>query len=820
VASHRDDKAVGLAATASIEPEIDLSIVDGIVARLGREPRAVLPILQAIQARFRYVPESALRRVCETTDITPARITGVASFYEQFRFRPLGRYHVRVCHGTACHVAGAPLISEALRRHLGIEDEEEDTTADRLFTIEKVACLGCCSLAPVMMIDDLTYGHLSPELAIEAVETFGEIEEERRRRAHRRRRAKGRLAARPGAEIRVGMATCCIASGSLDVKAAIEDAVRRAGLDLPVKPWACPGMSHHEPIVEIAGVRDQGSDTAMYGSVSPQAARAIVRRHFRPAGLRRKVRDDLAHALGVVLDDAAWPASGGTDRFRLDPDADADRAFLAGQEHIVLEHRGRIDPLRLDAYRGHDGYRALATCLRSMTPAAVIDAVGRSGLRGRGGGGFPTGRKWAIVRRQAENGAPYFVMNGDEGDPGAFMDRMLLESYPHRVLEGLIIAAYAIGARQGYLYIRAEYPLAIDRMRRAIDDAQAAGLLGDGILGADFSLHLQIVAGAGAFVCGEETGLIASIEGRRGMPRFRPPYPAEKGLWGRPTCINNVETLANVPWIIRNGPEAFAAFGTEHSAGTKIFALAGWLHRSGLIEVPMGTTIREIVEEIGGGLRDGRRFKAVQIGGPSGGCIPARLADTPIDYEALTAVGAMMGSGGLVVLDDTDCMVDMARYFLEFTERESCGRCTFCRVGTKRMLEILDRLCTGEGKPGDLDTLEHLADRIRRTSLCALGRTAPNPVITTLRYFRDEYEAHLEGRCPTGTCRALVRYVVTDKCIGCTICAQNCPVGAIEARPYEQQEIDPEKCTRCGQCAALCPADAIIVESPARPGAA
>jgi NADH-quinone oxidoreductase subunit F len=413
--------------------------------------------------------------------------------------------------------------------------------------------------------------------------------------------------------------------------------------------------------------------------------------------------------------------------------------------------------------------------------------------------------------RQQPGDVKYVICNGDEGDPGAFMDRMLLESFPYRIIEGMAIAALATGAHEGIFYIRHEYPLAVRRVRAALAQLEKRGWIGDRLLDHDYSLRFSLKEGAGAFVCGEETALIASIEGRRGMPRLRPPFPAESGLWGKPTLINNVETLAVVPWILRHGAERFAALGCGSSKGTKVFALAGKIRRGGLIEVPMGTTIRQIVEEIGGGAAEGRKFKAVQIGGPSGGCVPARLADTPVDYESLREVGAIMGSGGLVVLDDSDCMVDIARYFLRFTQDQSCGKCTFCRVGTRRMLDILDRLCAGAGQRQHLEELERLAVSVSQGSLCGLGKTAPNPVLTTLRYYHDEYEAHLQGRCPAGRCFALIHYTVTDRCTGCTLCAQNCPVQAIPMVPYQQHEINQDLCTRCDSCRQVCPHQAIEI---------
>jgi NADH-quinone oxidoreductase subunit F len=446
----------------------------------------------------------------------------------------------------------------------------------------------------------------------------------------------------------------------------------------------------------------------------------------------------------------------------------------------------------------------------TLTPEDIIKTIEASGLRGRGGAGFPTGQKWRLVRQQPEP-VKYVICNGDEGDPGAFMDRMILESFPYRVIEGLAIAALAVGAHEAIFYVRHEYPHALRRLRAALTKCERRGWLGERLLGCDYPLRISIKEGAGAFVCGEETALIASVEGRRGMPRLRPPFPAQAGLWGKPTLINNVETLALVPWIIRHGAEAFASLGTGTSKGTKVFSLAGKVRRAGLIEIPMGTTLRQIVEDIGGGVGPGRRFKAVQIGGPSGGCVPARLADTPVDYESLRAIGAIMGSGGMVVLDDTACMVDIARYFLQFTQNQSCGKCTFCRIGTKRMLELLNRLCNGTAERKHLEELERLAPQVAEGSLCGLGKTAPNPVLTTLRYFRDEYEAHLQGRCPAGKCTALIKYRVRDNCTGCTICAQHCPVDAIPMTPYARHAIDLEKCTRCDSCRQVCPYGAIEV---------
>ena len=779
---------------------IDLSRVDAIVARCGRGSASVIPVLQAIQEEFRYLPEAALRRVCDTTDITPAAIVGVSTFYAQFRHTPAGAHTIRLCVGTACHVKGSDGIHDALCRHLGLA-EGEDTDRRRVFTVQKVACLGCCTLAPVVQIDEVTYGHVTPSTVPRVLADFLERESKPGVRQVRGERVEDA----PEGEIRIGQGSCCVAGGSSEVREAIRDALAKTGVRARVRRVGCVGMCHRTPLMEI--VRP-GAPAALYARVRPDDVPGILARHFRPKGLRRRVTTAAARWMENLLTDEAWAPLA---RYSIDVRDPPVASFLRRQVHLSTEHSGTIDPMDIDEYRERDGFAALDACLSRGDPAQVIEEIAHSGLRGRGGAGFPTGSKWRAVRGAA-GGRKLIVCNGDEGDPGAFMDRMLLESYPYRVLEGMIIAAWAIGIREGYLYIRAEYPLAVKRVREALGLLEQAGYLGDNIRGSGVSLRLQIMEGAGAFVCGEETALLASIEGKRGMPRLRPPFPAESGLWGCPTLINNVETYALVPWIVRHGADAFAKIGSGKSKGTKVFALAGKIARGGLIEVPMGITIREIVEEIGGGTSGGKAFKAVQVGGPSGGCIPAALADTPVDYEALTAAGAMMGSGGFVVLDENDCMVDMARYFLSFTQRESCGKCTHCRVGTKRMLEIMERICAGKGQKGDIEALEELSRVVRNGSLCGLGKTAPNPVLTTLKYFRGEYEAHLAGRCPAGRCKALIHYTITDDCIGCTRCAQKCPVDAIPMAPYRKHEIDQQKCTRCDTCRQVCPVSAVKVQ--------
>ncbi len=794
---------------AQVPPVVDLLPIEGLVARIGHEQRHLIPLLHATNEYYRYLPPPALARLAELTGISRDQIAGVASFYTQFRNRPRGKHVVRVCRGTACHVAGADHIDEQLRRTLNIPPGD-DTDAAQIATVESIGCLGCCTLAPVLEIDNEVAGHVDVDSVTSLVDwsrsKHGQKSAVRQTRANGHSIGNGNSKAAnrtPPLEIRVGVGSCCVAGGSRDVMDCLEREIAARHLDAVIKPVGCVGICHLTPLVEIL---TPGAEPLVATRATPADVRKILRafpaKTFWPARWRNRLMD--------VWQREETSSNGATNSCQISPVSDVRvRRFVDPQKRIVTEHSGEMDPSSLEQYRDRDGFVALEQCLREACPTSIIDAIEQSGLRGRGGGGYPTGQKWRKVSET--DGKKYLVCNGDEGDPGAFMDRMVMESYPYRVLEGMAIAAYAVGARHAILYVRHEYPLAVERLREAIDRMGSAGLFGDDILGTEFSLDVEVVEGAGAFVCGEETALLQSIMGRRGIPQLRPPFPVERGLFDRPTLVNNVETFANVPWIIRNGPEQFAALGTETSKGTKVFSLSGKIRHGGLIEIPMGLSIREVVENMGGGVREGKQFKAVQIGGPSGGCVPAELIDTPIDYESLRQVGAMMGSGGLVVLDNEDCMVDVARYFLDFTQRESCGHCTFCRVGTRKLLDILERICAGKGRPRDLEELETLSRSVSLGSLCGLGKTAPNPVASTLKYFRHEYEAHLQGRCPAGRCKALIRYEVTRECVGCTLCAQACPVGAIHATPYRQHVIDTNLCTRCDACRVACPEHTITV---------
>lgn len=791
--------------------------VNRIISRRGTSEAAVIPILQDIQQEFSHLPEEALKYTCEVTEISQSRIEGVASFYSQFRRKRSGEHIISVCTGTACHVKGALQVYDAIRREMKL-NSNEDTDASGVFTIEKVACLGCCTLAPVVRIDKVTYGHVMPETAGEILTDF-------------LKRGKQLVKSGPSAaptsavkgEIRIGLGSCCIASGSQEVKTELDKTVAEAGLQVDVKQVGCVGICNQVPILEIV---KPGENTAFYAHIRPEEVKQVVLSHFKPEGTYRKIRSGIVNLFENMMADEA-PRS--VQKYMFEQRDTPLSHFLGPQINIATENRGIVRPCDITEYRNAGGFEALKKCLETMSPQEVIDEIKASGLRGRGGAGFPTARKWQLVHDQV-SAEKYIICNGDEGDPGAFMDRMLLESYPYRIIEGMIIAAYATGARHGLFYIRAEYPLAVQRITEAIQVCREEGILAthvsrdtyhvargtwnvERVTAKGFSFDIKIFEGAGAFVCGEETALIASVEGNRGIPKLRPPYPAVHGLYGKPTLINNTETFAMVSWIIRHGSAAFAGIGSAGSKGSKVFALAGKVKRGGLIEVPMGISIRKIVEEIGGGIAGGKQFKAVQIGGPSGGCIPASLADLPIDFEALSEAGGMMGSGGLVVLDEADCMVDIAHYFLSFTQSQSCGQCTFCRIGTRRMLELLEKIRSGEADGEDLVKLERLAKSTQAGSLCGLGKTAPNPVLSTLRYFRDEYEAHIKGMCPAGKCTSLITYSINEECIGCTKCAQRCPSDAIPFKPYEVHTIDQEKCIKCDICRQVCPANAVIVKS-------
>ena len=779
--------------------EIELKDIDEIVQQLGGARHAVIPVLQAIQEKYNFLPEEALRRVCEISEITPAQIVGVASFYSQFRFTPAGEHIIKVCVGTACHVKGAGLVYDAMKRELGL-GEKEDTTGSRLYTIEKVNCLGCCTLAPVVQIDQVTYGHVSTSQVASVLSDF-----ESQKGSSGKKKYRLADGSEVKGEIRIGLGSCCVASGSDEIRDAVKDTIDRNGLNVKLKHVGCVGMCHQVPLVEIVPAN---GETTLYSKVKAEDVNQIVQEHFQPEGLLKRLSNKLMNAAETIRDDSRWS---GVDRYALDVREKHVSLFLDKQIPMATEFRGVINPIDVEEYKSRNGFKGMARVLKEMKPAEVIEEITESGIRGRGGGGFPSGKKWQMVAQQPGD-TKYVICNGDEGDPGAFMDRMLLESYPYRIIEGMVAAGYAIGAPEGIFYIRAEYPLAVTRVLEALDICREQGYLGKNIMGSGFDFDLTVYQGAGAFVCGEETALMESIEGKRGFPRIRPPYPVVKGLWGAPTLINNTETFAQISYIMKNGAGAFNKVGTESSRGSKVFALAGKVARGGLIEVPMGMTIREVVEEIGGGVAGGREFKAVQIGGPSGGCVPSWKSDTPIDFESLKEVGAMMGSGGLVVLDDADCMVDIARYFLTFTQNESCGKCSFGRIGTKRMLEILEKIATGKGTEKDLENLEDLANWTKKGSLCSLCGTAPNPILSTLEYFREEYEAHIRGECPAGKCKELIKYEITDDCIGCTLCAQDCPVDAIAFKPHEKHEVDNELCIQCDGCRQVCPEDAVIVK--------
>ncbi len=813
--------------------------LDGILARHGKERAALIPILQEVQDLEGYVSKQAVVAIGKHLDLPASKIHGVATFYNRFRFHAPGRFHVQVCRGTACHVKGSAAVLDAIRHELKVEPGQ--TTRDGLFSLEVVACIGACGLAPVIAVNGEFHAGVDRTIARKIVARYrrqaaetaapedtacsapadaAELPDPSASDPHAVHAAQRDFLltqsalAEPPVPVRwlqhkdvprpmvfVGCGTCGLGAGAGRVAATARRFLKEKGVQADIVEVGCIGLCAAEPILDI---QLPGRLRLSFANVQESDV----------AGLLESVLDGTVpheHLLGQLRNEGvtSWP---GVDYLDEHP-------FFAPQTRWVLENCGIIDPSSIDEALARGAYRGLAAALKGMTPAEVCAVVEKSGLRGRGGGGFPAARKWRLALDTPAD-QRVFICNADEGDPGAFMDRAVMEGDPHRVIEGLAIAAYAIGASKAYIYTRAEYPLAIARLENAIAQAEAYGLLGDNVF--DSGLHLRVVVkrGAGAFVCGEETALMHSIEGKRGMPRPRPPYPAISGLFGKPTVINNVETLANVPAILVRGADWFSKVGTASSKGTKVFALSGKVRQAGLVEVAMGMRLRQIVFDIGGGPEQGHSFKAVQIGGPSGGCIPEEHLDIAIDYESLKTVGAMMGSGGLVVMDDRTCMVDVAKFFMDFIQRESCGKCIPCREGTHRMLDILQQITHSHRTEHGTDALErmrgvmnleHLAGVIRDSSLCGLGQTAANPILSTLRWFRQEYESHVYDRkCAAGVCKELLVYSIDkERCNGCELCIKQCPSDAIMGTRRAPHYILPDKCIACGACVNACRVGAI-----------
>jgi len=783
----------------------DLARVDAILARYPADESSLVMVLQDVQSAFNYLPCHALERVAERLALPRTSVFSVATFYKVFSLSPQGQTVIQVCKGTACHVRGARLLEDELCRQLGVKPGQ--TTEDGAFTIRTVNCVGACAMAPVVIVGEQYHGEARPAQVGKILRRArrpddGPPARDTRTREQRPLRrfqtpadllehaaALRRTRERLTTQIRVCGGPGCLAAGARDVHEAFAEAAYALGVDVRMRLEACHGEDG-EGLLSLTGCQglcQQGplvqvitaDNDALHLRVKPADARAILE-SIRPGAVERR-----------------------------------SHPFYRHQDLRALSSCGQVDPESLDEYLAVGGFHGLARALAELSPEQVLEAVERSGLRGRGGAGFHTARKWRTALRASRGGPPPFVLcNGDEGDPGAFMDRAIMEGSPYQVLEGMILGAYALGARQGYIYVRAEYPLAVERLQRAITTCRAMGLLGPGILGqGDLSFDLRISRGGGAFVCGESTALMRSIEGKVGEPRAKYVRSAERGLHDSPTVLNNVETWALIPGIVRHGPERFAAVGTEKSKGTKAFSLTGQVARTGLVEVPMGTTLRQLIFDIGGGVPGGRRFKAVQTGGPSGGCLPADKLDLPVDFEALSEAGSMMGSGGMIVMDESTCMVDVARYFVDFLLEESCGKCTACRLGLPQLSRLLSRLTRGEGEPEDLQAIEEVARTMGECSLCGLGKSAPNPVLSTLTYFRQEYEAHIEGRCPAGVCRPLIRYRITEACTGCLLCIKPCPEEAISGAKGERHVIDEQACTRCGICRSICQYDAVEVVS-------
>jgi len=770
--------------------------IDDILAKYAERESSLVMILQDIQARFGYLPKDVLERVAKRLGVSPAEVFSIATFYRVFSLEPQGRTLIQVCKGTACHVRGAQLVEDELCRQLDVP--VGGTTIDRAFTLKTVNCVGACAMAPVVITGDSYHPDVKPSgisrllKKVEPTESPKAPAKERapvvpflvsvaslksRSEEARTRATKGR--------IRVCGGPGCLAAGAESVLTALNKAAAKQGLPVQAELADCSETDHLLDLTGCQGLCQQGplvwlqpTDT-LYTHVKANDAPEIIK----------------AIGDGTIVQ-----------RLTGESPTRGEHPFYQGQTLRALSHCGQTSPTSLYDYLAAGGFGALSKALTELSPDEVISAVETSGLRGRGGAGFPTGRKWrSALKAAGEVGcSPYLLCNGDEGDPGAFMDRAIMEGAPLQVIEGMILGAYATGATEGFIYVRAEYPLAVLRLEHAIAQCHAAGLLGQNILGTYFSFDIEISRGGGAFVCGESTALMRSIEGKVGEPRAKYVRSVERGLHDKPTVLNNVESWALIPGVISHGPQWLNTMGTARSKGTKAFSLVGQVKRTGLVEVPMGTTLRELIFDVGGGMREGSVFKAVQSGGPSGWCLPERCLGLPIDFDALEEAGSMMGSGGMIVMDQHTCMVDVARYFVDFLQEESCGKCVPCRLGLPQLSHLLGKVTRGDGTADDLQSIMEIGQGMTDNSLCGLGKSAANPVISTLRYFREEYEEHLHGRCPAGVCRELIHYEITNDCTGCLLCLKACPEKAITGDKKEKHVIDQSLCTKCGICRSIC----------------